>query len=69
MIRSADYYNNTSHSGTASKMEAIITDKGKEKEEEQPVNLKVRGGGGNNQHPAYPDKNKLTRLTVVLDVN
>lgn len=68
MIGSADNYNNTSHLGTASKMEAIITDKGKEKEEGQPANVKV-GGGGNNQHPAYPDKNKLTRLTVGIDVN
>lgn len=59
--------NNTSHLGTASLMEAFIKDQGNENKEEQDVNVKVREG--NNQHPAYPDKNKLTRLTVDLDVN
>lgn len=50
--------NNTSHSETT----AIITDKGKEKEE-QYVNVKVRET--NNQHP-HPDENELRRLTVDL---
>lgn len=59
--------NNTSPSGTNLEMEALNKNKGKEIEKEQDVHVDLREK--NNQHPANPDKNELTTLTVDLEVN